>query len=85
MKKIYLTLIVILLTNLTFANDNFVQVQDVTQAPPTPTTFQSRENDGAGGYGSTPIDDYAEVLIITALTIAGAIYYNKEKLSIKNK
>ena len=79
MKKLKYLLTILLVSsslNLSFAQGGVDDDGDYCpECPPTP----------ANGPGRTPIDDYAGVLIITALTIAGAIYYNKEKLSIKNK
>lgn len=74
-----LTVIILLTSNLSFANDVNAgyDVNNTNAAPPVPL---SRENDGLGSGGSTPIDDYAPLLVITAVAIAGLVSYRQRQL-----
>ena len=36
--------------------------------------------EGDGGPATTPIDDYAPLLVVTAIGIAGTIYYRQRQL-----
>lgn len=74
MKKIFLTFLT-LFSIFTYANENFTVVNsnsgDMPPPPPAP-------NDGLGGPG-VPISDYAGILVISAITIAGYMTYKKQK------
>lgn len=75
MKKIFLTFIT-LASVLTYANENFTVVNNNSgEAPPPPTG----PNDGLGGNGGVPINDYAGILVISAIALAGFISYKKQK------
>lgn len=74
MKKIFLTFLT-LFSVLTYANGNLTVVNSNSgdMPPPPPST-----NDGLGGPG-VPINEYAGILIISAVTIAGYMTYKKQK------
>lgn len=48
--------------------------------PDCETSGGGDETGGGNGVRSTPIDDYAPLLIITAITIAGLISYRQTEL-----
>jgi len=66
-------------SNLLFASNTSGANETINTdvAPPTP---YARENDGIGGNGPTPIDDYAPILIVTAITIAGYFSYRQRQI-----
>lgn len=65
-------------STISYANDLNVGNQTINTNAGPPTPF-SRENDGIGS-NATPINDYAPLLIITAVTIAGFISYKQRQL-----
>lgn len=74
-----LTVIIYFASNLAFANNASIgnETVHIESAPPMP--YAKDENDGLGA-GVTPIDNYAPLLVVTAIGIAGAIYYRQRRL-----
>lgn len=69
---------------------NFVLADDIIIDGNTPLATLSLSNDGNGGEGgyrpndglgaqATPIDDYAPILVILGITLAGTVLYRKQK------